>query len=122
MRVCSRKRPTIERTRMFSDSPGTPGRSAHTPRTIRSIFTPGLRGRVERRDDLGLEQRVHLGDDARRLARLGDAALRCWIAATTALVQRERRLPQVLQLARLAEAGELLEHLVHVGADLLVAR
>ena len=25
---------------MFSDSPGTPGRSAHGPRTIRSISTP----------------------------------------------------------------------------------
>ena len=30
----------MERTRMFSDSPGTPGRSAHTPRTMRSILTP----------------------------------------------------------------------------------
>ena len=39
-RVCSRKRPTIERTRMFSESFGTPGRSAHTPRTMRSTFTP----------------------------------------------------------------------------------
>ena len=37
-------------------------------------------------------------------------------------MQRERRLPHVPQLARLAQAGELLEHLVHVGADLLVAR
>ena len=40
MRLCSRKRPTIERTWMFSDSPGTPGRSEQAPRTIRSIFTP----------------------------------------------------------------------------------
>ena len=39
-RWCSRKRPRIERTRMFSDSPGTPGRSAHAPRTMRSISTP----------------------------------------------------------------------------------
>ncbi|CPN57196.1 Uncharacterised protein [Bordetella pertussis] len=30
----------MERTRIFSDSPGTPARSAHTPRTIRSILTP----------------------------------------------------------------------------------
>ena len=30
----------IERTRMFSDSPLTPGRRAQPPRTIRSIFTP----------------------------------------------------------------------------------
>ena len=25
---------------MFSDTPGTPGRSAHAPRTMRSILTP----------------------------------------------------------------------------------
>ena len=39
-RWCSRKRPRIERTRMFSDTPATPGRSAHAPRTIKSISTP----------------------------------------------------------------------------------
>ena len=30
----------IERTRMFSENPSTPGRSAQAPRTIRSISTP----------------------------------------------------------------------------------
>ena len=30
----------MERTRMFSDMPGTPGRSVHMPRTIKSILTP----------------------------------------------------------------------------------
>ena len=30
---------------MFSDTPGTPGRSAHTPRTMRSIFTPACEAR-----------------------------------------------------------------------------
>ena len=40
MRVCSRKRPITERTRMFSETFGTPGRSAHTPRMMRSTFTP----------------------------------------------------------------------------------
>ena len=39
-RECSRNRPTIERTRMFSDSPGTPGRSAQMPRTSSSTGTP----------------------------------------------------------------------------------
>ena len=37
---CSRNRPTIERTRMFSDSPGTPGRSAQMPRMSSSTGTP----------------------------------------------------------------------------------
>ena len=40
MRECSRKRPMTERTRMFSESPSMPGFRPHTPRTMRSIFTP----------------------------------------------------------------------------------
>jgi hypothetical protein len=40
MRECSRNRPTTEITRMFSDSPGTPGRRQQNPRTISVIFTP----------------------------------------------------------------------------------
>ena len=39
-RECSRNRPTMLRTRIVSDSPGTPGRSAQMPRTTRSIGTP----------------------------------------------------------------------------------
>ena len=35
-------------------------------------------------------------------------------------VQAERRDPQVVELAAFAKAGQLLEHLVHVGADFLV--
>ena len=30
---------------MFSETPGTPGRSAQMPRTIRSIFTPAIDAR-----------------------------------------------------------------------------
>src|SRR5215510_2218982 len=37
-----------------------------------------------------------------------------------ALVQGKGRLPDVLHLAGAPEAGELLEHLVHVGAQLFV--
>ena len=44
MRECSRKRPMIERMRMFSVKPGTPGARQQRPRTIRSTGTPGLRG------------------------------------------------------------------------------
>ena len=39
-RACSRKRPTIDFTKMFSDIPGTPGRRQQMPRTTRSIGTP----------------------------------------------------------------------------------
>jgi hypothetical protein len=40
MRLCSRKRPTIDLTRMFSDRPFTPGRRQQMPRTTSSIRTP----------------------------------------------------------------------------------
>ena len=40
MRLCSRKRPMIERTLMFSDRPGTPGRRQQMPRTTAATFTP----------------------------------------------------------------------------------
>lgn len=106
---------------MFSDSPGTPGFSAQTPRTIRSTFTPACEGFVQRRDHRQFQQRIHLRDDARTLAgacvvdlgadRLDDARM-----------QRERRLPQLVQRQFAADAGQLLEYVVDVLADLLVGR
>ena len=60
IRECSRKRPTIETTRMFSEMPGTPGRSAQMPLTLRSTSHARLRGPVERLDAGRVEQRVHL--------------------------------------------------------------
>ncbi|SSL80223.1 Uncharacterised protein [Klebsiella pneumoniae] len=40
MRLCSRKRPMIERTWILCETPGMPGRRQHMPRTTRSILTP----------------------------------------------------------------------------------
>ena len=40
MRACSRKRPIMLLTRMFSLKPGMPGRRQQMPRTTRSICTP----------------------------------------------------------------------------------
>ena len=40
IRECSRNRPTMDFTRMFSDRPFTPGRTPQMPRTTRLIFTP----------------------------------------------------------------------------------
>src|SRR3546814_2306432 len=45
MRACSRKRPTMLFTRIFSDTPGTPGRRQQMPRTTRSICTPAWEAR-----------------------------------------------------------------------------
>lgn len=39
-RECSRNRPSTDRTRMFSDRPVTPGRTAQMPRTHTSTGTP----------------------------------------------------------------------------------
>ena len=39
-RECSRNRPRIERTVMFSLRPGTPGLRAQIPRTTTSVRTP----------------------------------------------------------------------------------
>jgi hypothetical protein len=44
-RECSRNRPRMLRTRIVSDSPGTPGRSAHIPRTHTSTGTPACEAR-----------------------------------------------------------------------------
>ena len=40
IRECSRNSPTIERTRIRSESLGTPGRTEQIPRTMRSTSTP----------------------------------------------------------------------------------
>ena len=37
--------PTMDRTRMLSESPGTPGRRQHRPRTTRSIEAPAREAR-----------------------------------------------------------------------------
>ena len=44
-RLCSRKRPRMLRTRMFSLSPGLPGRMVQMPRTHRSTGTPAAEAR-----------------------------------------------------------------------------
>ena len=45
IRECSRYRPTMDRTLIDSDSPGTPGRRQHRPRTMRSTGTPACDAR-----------------------------------------------------------------------------
>ena len=45
IRACSRKRPMMLFTVMFSESPGTPGRNEHMPRTTSEIDTPACEAR-----------------------------------------------------------------------------
>ena len=109
----------IERTRMFSETAGMPGRSAQAPRTIRSISTPRLRGAVQGPDDLRLDQRVHLRDDAGGLA-VRRAPRFLVDVLQHPVVQGERRLEQSCQPRGPAEPGKLHEDLVHVLPDLRI--
>src|SRR5439155_1818282 len=78
-----------------------------------------LRGRVERFDDLGVDQRVHLDKDARLLARAG--AL-CLLADQGQEPRRERvRRHRQLAVGGPGEARKSVEKLAHVLADLLRA-
>ena len=82
-------------------------------------FHPGVRSPVERLDYLGLDQGVHFRDDVPGLA--GTRVIGFPLDRRKhALVQRERRDPEMMEPARAPEAGELLENLVHVLADFLV--
>ena len=58
--------PTMLRTRIFSDIPGTPGRSVQIPRMIRSICACPRRV-IERVYDLGISQTIDLRYDPRRI-------------------------------------------------------
>ena len=78
-----------------------------------------LRGRVERLDDLDVHQRVHLGEDARLLARAG--AL-CLLADQGQEPRRERvRRHRQLAVGGPGEARKGIEKLAYVLADLLRA-
>ncbi len=80
----------------------------------------GARGPVQALDDLRLDQRVQLGDDAPALAGAGVRAL-ALDQRVQRFLQLEGRLQQPAQARRLRQAGELQEDLVHVLADGLVA-
>ena len=60
---------------MLSDTPLTPGPQRAGAAHDQVDLDAGLRGRVQRLDHGLLDQRIHLGDDARRLALLGVARL-----------------------------------------------
>ena len=100
---------------MFSDRPGTCGRRQQMPRTMRSIAVPVLRRVVERVDERGVDEAVHLQRDAARRALLGLRA-RCARQMRAAQVRgRDQQLPVV---ALAAVAGEVVEQVGEVGAEL----
>ena len=82
-------------------------------------FDAGLRCAVKRFDHLSLKQGIHLGDDMRALATLGKLDFVLY-RGQHAGVQCERCLPDIGQLGRLAQAGQLHEYRVYISADTFV--
>ena len=103
-----------------SDSPGTPGRNMQTPRTMRSMSTPAC-GAWYIGDHLRFDQRIHLGDDAALAPAAGDLGLSP-DGGDDVRLQRERRLPQVLQGARPASPVSCLNTSLTSLGDFVVGR
>ena len=84
-------------------------------------FDAGLGGPVERLDRLGIDERVHLGDDAGRAprARMDGLALD---ERQHVLAHPGRRHDQLAILALAREAGQRVEEVADVGAERLLAR
>ena len=99
---------------MRSESSGMPGRRRHRPRTARSISHAGARGPVERVDHGGVGEAVELHDDAARPARVGLLLDH----GHDPLAHRDRRHEDLAVVGVAGEAGEVVEQLADVGADL----
>ena len=76
----------------------------------------GPRCRIERVDDLGVDQRIHLHPDGSGLAlpREGDLTLN---VIEDALAQRQRRYRHLLDVARFGIAGDVIEDTRRVATD-----
>ena len=96
-------------TRMFSETPGTPGRRQQMPRIDQVDLDAGLRGRVERFDDLGIDERVHLGDDPCRAAGSRHAPPSRSISAVSVLARCMGATISLFIVASLRVAGQQVE-------------
>ncbi len=86
------------------------------PRTTKSISNSRPARRIERVDDLGIDQRVALAPNRRRPAGPGELDL-FFDVTQQLLLQRERRDRQQLEPVRLGVAGDEIEHARDVAAD-----
>ena len=76
--------------------------------------------RIQGLDQAAFHQGIHLGDDMRTFARFGEACL-AMDGREQAVMQREGRQQQAVQVARASEARELLEHVADILADAFIA-
>ena len=100
---------------IFGDAGQARAQAAHAA-DDQVALDAGLGGAVERLDQLGFGQRVALDDDMGALA-LARVACLPLDHFDDPFVQGEGGVQQLLDLAGAAHAGQLLEHLVHVGAQ-----
>ena len=87
------------------------------PRTIKSIFTPACEASIKRLDDFAVHQRIHLGDDARGQSLVGVVGF-ALDQLQHPLVQFERRDEQFAHALELADAGEQIEEIRGILAEL----
>ena len=107
-------------TRMFSESPGTPGPQAADAADDEVDLHAGLRGLVELLDDLLVDQGVELGPDLRLAAGPGVRHL-LLDQPHQRLAQIDRGQRQPLQPRRLGIAGHVVERLGGIAAQRRVA-
>ncbi len=121
MRLCSRKRPTMLRTRMRSLMPRMPGFSEQMPRTIRSTCTPACEARYNSCTTFLSSSEFTLA-----MMRAGLPA-RAWSASRAirfaiALGQVDRRHQQRVVVRLLGVGGQKIEHVVHRKRHLRIRR
>ena len=108
------------RTVMFSLTPGTPGPQAADAAHDQVNLHARLRGAVEGLDDLPFGQRIDLGDDAGGQALAGVLGL-ALDELEQAVVQLERRDQELAHALELADAGQQVEEVGGVLAELRAA-
>ena len=106
---------------MLCETPAMPGRRQQHAAHHQVDAHAGLAGLVQRLDDLGVGQRVELGDDVRRLAFERELGL-ARNHVEHALLQGERRVQQLLHAQGLAHADQLAEQLADVFGQSVVGR
>ena len=109
MRLCSRKRPTIDLTRMFSDRPGTPGRRQQMPRTTRHHLHAGARRVVQQVDQRLVDQRVQLQPDAAPACRRARRRSRARISSEQHVPRGQRAEGERVHQFRPRVAGHVVE-------------
>ena len=106
---------------MRSETPATPGRKQHTPRTIKSISTPAREARYNACMTVGSVTALSLAMMRAALPACACSASRS-IFASSDLVHAEGRVQEFAEPRHAGESGELQEDFVDVLADRLIRR